>query len=205
MEMTSVEIAIRRLGGLIAFVTLVVVLVGIWRGTRHSMGRAVGQTTGWLRSVGFYFLTTALFLAFSIFFWQPLPLLLSPLVRAITLTFGAILYLFGMAFVLWGRVALGTMYFVSTSGGAQLFADHKLVTTGPFAIVRHPMYSGLILAALGALLIYRTWTTVFFVIFSPALLMRAGREEQALSAEFGQAWQEYCQRVPAFIPFWRRK
>lgn len=205
MEMTLIEIVIRRLGGLIALVTLVIILTGIWRGARRPMGRAVGNNTDWLRSLGFYFLTTTLFLAFSIFFWRPLPLLLSPMARASTLPFGAILYLFGMAFVLWGHAALGMMYFVSTSGGVQLFADHKLVTTGPFAIVRHPMYLGLIIAALGGLLIYRTWTTVFFAIFSPAFLMRARREEQALSTEFGQAWQEYCQRVPVFIPFWWRK
>jgi len=205
MEMTFVEIVIRRFGGLVAFVTLVMILAGIWLGTHRPMGRAVGQNTGWLRSLGFYFLTTTLFLAFSIFFWQPLPLLLSPSARIIALILGALLYLFGMAFVLWGRIALGSMYFVSTSGGAQLFAEHKLVTTGPFAIVRHPIYLGLIIAALGGLLIYRTWTTIFFAIFSPALLMRARREEQALSVEFGQAWREYCQRVPTIIPFGRRK
>ena len=59
-----------------------------------------------------------------------------------------------MAFVLWGRIALGKNYFVSTGFGVQLFADHQLVMKGPFAIVRHPMYVGLILASFGALLIY---------------------------------------------------
>jgi len=62
----------------------------------------------------------------------------------------------GLAFVLWGRLALGRMYFVSTSFGAQLYADHQLVTHEPFAIVRHPMYSGLIAAGIGSLLLYQT-------------------------------------------------
>jgi len=203
MEMSLVETLIRRLGGLIALVTLVIILAGIWRGTRHAMGRAVGQTTNWLRSPVFYLFSTALFLVFSVLFWRPLPLMLSPTTQFIALTLGVILYVFGMTFVLWGRLALGKMYFVSTGLGAQLFADHQLLTHGPFAIVRHPMYLGLITAALGGLLIYQTWTTVFFAVFSPAVLLRARREEQALSAEFGQTWQEYCRRVPAIIPFWR--
>jgi len=96
------------------------------------------------------------------------------------------------------------MYFVSTSFGAQLYADHKLVTNGPFAIVRHPMYVGLILAALGSLLIYLTWTTLAFVVFVPFVLLRARREEQVLAVEFGPEWQQYCKNVPAFLPRLRR-
>jgi protein-S-isoprenylcysteine O-methyltransferase Ste14 len=92
------------------------------------------------------------------------------------------------------------MYFVSTGFGAQLFSDHQLVTGGPFAIVRHPMYVGLITAAFGSLLIYQTWTTLAFAVFALFLLLRARREEQALAAEFGEQWQDYCRRVPAFIP-----
>ena len=120
--------------------------------------------------------------------------------RAWLLALGSLLYFPGMLFVLWGRLALGNNYFVSTGFGAQLFADHQLVTSGPFAIVRHPMYSGLILAALGALLIYPTWTTLLFVCFAPMRTVRARREEAALAAEFGEKWREYCQRVPAFLP-----
>ena len=109
-----------------------------------------------------------------------------------------------MALVLWGRLALGRDYFVSTGLGAQLFAGQRLVTGGPYAIVRHPMYAGLTLAALGSLLIYATWTTLLFAIFAPLVFVRARREEQALRAEFGQQWEEYCRRVPAFLPRLKR-
>jgi len=95
---------------------------------------------------------------------------------------------------------LGKNYFVSTNFGAQLFASHQLVTSGPFAIVRHPMYTGLMLAALGSLLIYPTWTTLLFAFFAPLISVRARREEAALVAEFGEQWHEYCLRVPAFFP-----
>jgi protein-S-isoprenylcysteine O-methyltransferase Ste14 len=111
----------------------------------------------------------------------------------------------GMSFVLWSRLTLGKNYFVSTGLGAQLFADHQLVKNGPFAIVRHPMYSGLILAAFGSVLIYMTWTTVILACFAPSLIFRALREEKALAEEFGSQWLDYCLKVPAFFPYLRKR
>lgn len=76
----------------------------------------------------------------------------------------------------------------------------NLWSRGPFTIVRHPMYLGLIASAVGSLLLYQTWTTAAFAIFAPFVLFRTRREEQALAAEFGEEWQAYCRRVPAFFP-----
>jgi len=125
--------------------------------------------------------------------------------RVTMLIMGSLLYFPGMLFLLWARLTLGKNYFVSTGFGAQLFKEHQLITSGPYAIVRHPMYAGLILAALGSLLLYFTWTTVYFACFAPLMLVRAWREETALSAEFGEQWKEYCKRVPAFIPRLRKE
>ena len=85
-----------------------------------------------------------------------------------------------------------------------LIAYRELKDNGLYGIVRHPMYVGLILAALGSLLIYSTWTTVYFACFAPLMFFRARREEAALSAEFGEAWIQYCKRVPAFFPRLRK-
>jgi protein-S-isoprenylcysteine O-methyltransferase Ste14 len=57
------------------------------------------------------------------------------------------------------------------------------------------MYLGLSLASLGGLLLYGTWTWVLAALNAPALVLRARREEQALSAEFGVEWQNYARRV----------
>jgi protein-S-isoprenylcysteine O-methyltransferase Ste14 len=116
------------------------------------------------------------------------------------LAIGSLPYFTGMLFALWGRLALGKDYFVSMGFGAQLFAGHQLITRGPFSIVRHPMDTGLMLAAIGALLMYATWTTLFFVCFAPLLSVRARKEEWVLAAEFGAQWSEYCKQVPMFIP-----
>lgn len=199
------ETLLRRTGGLLAFFALAVIFHGIWRGTRHPSGRTSGRAAGWLRSALFYFLATVGFVGVSVGFWKPLPLDLPPRVHLALLVVGSVIYFPGMAFLLWGRLVLGKMYFVSTSFGAQLYADHKLVTNGPFAIVRHPMYLGLITAALGSLLLYQTWTALVYALFAPFTLMRARREELALSAEFGEEWQAYCRRVPAFLPRFRRE
>jgi protein-S-isoprenylcysteine O-methyltransferase Ste14 len=105
-----------------------------------------------------------------------------------------------MALALWARLTLGKNYFASTGLGVQLFADHQLITNGPFAILRHPMYVGIILAGFGSLLLFTTWTTLFLACFAPLTMLRAWREEKVLAAEFGEQWQEYRRRVPMFIP-----
>jgi len=205
MSLEWIEAIIHWVGGLLAYAALGILLFGIWRGTRRPSGRTSGRATGWLRSALFYILATAAFLGFSVFFWKPLPVQLSSPARLACLAAGTLIYFPGLAFLLWARLTMGEMYFVSTSSGAQLYVGHKLVTRGPFAIVRHPMYLGLVTAALGSLLLYRTWTALAFAIFAPFVLRRARHEEQALAAEFGEQWQEYCRHVPAFIPRLRKE
>ena len=205
MNLESVESIIRWLGGLLAFTTLGVVFYGIWRGTQRQAGRITGRMGGYLRSPWFYLVTSALYFGICYFGWIPLPWTIPAQVHIGILVIGSFLYFPGMGLALWGRLALGKNYFVSTGFGAQLFANHQLVTHGPFAIVRHPMYAGLILASLGSLLIYHTWTTLLFACFAPVLIFRARREEATLAAEFGEQWQKYCSHVPGFLPKLRRK
>ena len=132
--------------------------------------------------------------------WRPIRVGLSAPARLAALVAGSLLYFPGLAIMLWGRLTLGRMHNVSTSRAVQLFADHELVTSGPFAHVRHPMYVGGIMAELGALLLYRTWTTLLIALDIPNLVMRSRREEEALAAEFGEAWTDYAARVPGWLP-----
>ena len=200
MKISPVELILDWVTGLSAFIVLGILLIGILSGVRRPAGRTTGRTTGWLRSSLFYLLSTALFLALSVAFWSPLPLTLTPSIRSLALVAGALFYFPGLAFLMWGRLTLGKMYFVSTPSGTQLFANHQLIINGPYAVVRHLMYLGLIAAGVGSLLLYQTWTTAAFAIFAPFVLFRARREEQALAAEFGEEWQAYSRRVPPFFP-----
>ena len=204
MDVQLFETIIQWLGGLLAYTALGVVLYGVWRGTRQQTGRTVGLSGNWLRSWWFYLASSLFFFGIAYWGWKPLPLTFSSSMQVMMLIVGALLYFPGMLFLLWARLTLGKNYFVSTGFGAQLFKGHQLITSGPYAIVRHPMYVGLILAALGSLLIYFTWTTVYFVCFAPLMFVRARREETALSAEFDEQWQEYCRRVHMFLPRLRK-
>ncbi len=185
-------------------------LQGVWRG-RAATGRRVGQPFAewpkwWL--LGFLVPYVALFVRL----WRPMPVHLSPTGRLTTSTSGAALSLLGMGLILWGRVTLGRMYNLSSALGNQLYADQELVTSGPFALIRHPMYLGALIASVGGVLLYRTWATVLILAHEMVFWVRAGKEEQALAAEFGDAWQAYAQHVPAGIPVlggppsaWRRR
>jgi protein-S-isoprenylcysteine O-methyltransferase Ste14 len=79
--------------------------------------------------------------------WRPLPVRLTPSVRLVSDILGGALALAGMVLIGWGRAALGRMYNVSSARGVQLYADQELITGGPFALVRHPMYVGAVLPA----------------------------------------------------------
>jgi len=206
MIIPKIELVIKWVGSLAAFISFGMILAGIWRGLHRQVSQNTGRTAAWLRSPVFYLFAISLFIGISIALWHPVPFALTALIRKLLLLLGVLTYFPGMLFVSWGRLTLGKMYFVSTSFAAPLFAHHKLVMHGPFAIVRHPMYLGLMMAAFGSLLIYQTWTTIVFVLFAPFLLLRARREEQVLAAEFGEEWLAYCRCVPPFFPrFTKRK
>lgn len=100
---------------------------------------------------------------------------------------------------------LGEMFDASSGFRVRLRAGHRLITGGPYAFARHPMYQAVIIVGFGALLIYRTWAVAFFATNMFGLVIRARREEQPLAAEFPEEWEAYCYRVPAWLPPIRRK
>jgi protein-S-isoprenylcysteine O-methyltransferase Ste14 len=150
-----VEQWVRWAGAVAAFVSLIAAPAGMARGLRRPRGRTTGLTRKVLRLPA-YLLIAALFIGPCFLLWRPLPLALTASARIVALALGTLLLFPGLALYLWARLTLGEMYNVSSSMGAQLYADHRLVTHGPFALVRHPMYVGILLASAGGLLIYRT-------------------------------------------------
>ncbi len=205
MRLEVIERRLHQAGAFAALIAAIAVYSGVWRGRHHAKGRVSGpapavarvlvqgnQTVYSAAAVG---ATAVLYLL-----WRPLWASMPAPVRVATTITGALLYFPGLAIMVWGRITMGEMHNVSTSLAVLLYADHRLVTSGPFAIVRHPMYVGGIMAELGALLLYRTWAVLLIAWNAPMLVMRARREEQALSAEFGAQWGEYAARVPKWIP-----
>lgn len=94
--------------------------------------------------------------------------------------------------------------------------NHELITTGPYAIIRHPSYAGMILTIVGAFLSHSkgSWVAECGLLDSPvgrglaaywvlvaaavmsSLLLRIPREDQLLMKQFGDEWREWAQRVP---------
>jgi protein-S-isoprenylcysteine O-methyltransferase Ste14 len=87
---------------------------------------------------------------------------------------------------------------------AGLNSDHELVRSGPYRLIRHPIYTSMLCMLLGTGLLLVTPLTlllpsiVFFVIGTE---IRVRIEEKLLAAQFGDEFLEYRRRVPAYIPF----
>jgi protein-S-isoprenylcysteine O-methyltransferase Ste14 len=198
--MDTIESIIRWIGGLAALVVIIIVMISVLRFRSQPAGKTVGSSPARLYSPVFLMVGSLISIAICVLLWRPIPLILPPRAQVIALILGAVLYFSGIGLVLWGRQALGKYHNLSTTQGVQLFADHQLITNGPFAVVRHPMYLGFFLAVFGGLLLYQTWTMVLFALSSPVFVKRARREEEALIEVFGEEYRLYQQRVPAFFP-----
>jgi protein-S-isoprenylcysteine O-methyltransferase Ste14 len=194
----------KRVGALGTLGEGLMALQGVWYAWRRPKGRIVGRPYERL-SLPVYLgmaLEVLAGLGALVWLWRPIPVHLPRPLRVAALVGGSVLYVVGLALVLWGRLALGKMYNVSTEVGAELYAHHRLVTSGPFARVRHPMYLGVMVQFLGGMLLYRTWSLVLLLVEEVVTnLGRARREEEALAAEFGEEWRAYARRVPAGLPF----
>ena len=111
---------------------------------------------------------------------------------------GAILDYGGMAFTLWARFTLGKLW----SGSITLKEGHRLVQSGPFAVTRHPIYTGIVVAAFGCALIegsVRGLVAIGLLIVGFA--MKLTREEHLLASQFGDEHRDYRARVRRLIPF----
>jgi protein-S-isoprenylcysteine O-methyltransferase Ste14 len=80
-------------------------------------------------------------------------------------------------------------------------ADHSLAMTGPYGVIRHPQYAAFVVIMSGFLLQWPTLLTVaMFPILTVMYLRLAMNEELDMRKTFGQQWDAYASRVPAFIP-----
>jgi protein-S-isoprenylcysteine O-methyltransferase Ste14 len=97
----------------------------------------------------------------------------------------------------WTHVALGRFWSVPL----QLRADHRLVTSGPYSRVRHPMYAAALGWVVSLGLVVANWVPLIFAAWVAILvLMRVPREEQMMVERFGDEYREYMKRTGRFFP-----
>ncbi|HRW11137.1 MAG TPA: isoprenylcysteine carboxylmethyltransferase family protein [Caldilineaceae bacterium] len=104
----------------------------------------------------------------------------------------------GLLFAVWARVHLGPNW----SGTITIKTDHDLIRTGPYALVRHPIYTGLLVGIVGTAIVSGELRGVLAVILIfIAYFRKIHIEETWLVGQFGTEYSEYQKEVRALIPF----
>ncbi len=105
----------------------------------------------------------------------------------------------GFAFCWLARIQLGSLW----SGSVTRKEGHRIVDTGPYALVRHPIYTGLIVASAATAALSGTWTSIFgFGLLTLGFWIKARLEETFLRAELGpQGYDAYARRTRMLLPF----
>lgn len=110
---------------------------------------------------------------------------------------GLALAVIGLGFATWARITMGRMW----SARVTLKEGHVIVDRGPYAIARHPIYTGILLALLGTAAARGTVAGLLgFAIVAVSLILKLRHEERLLVGHFGAAYEEYRGRVKGLVP-----
>ena len=173
--------------------SLLVVWVALWFG----MKRAKKLESPWEMAQHALPVTLGFWLLFENN-WKGLNLRLLPQIPAVWM-FGLFLTAFGVIISIWARLTLGTNW----SGVVTLKKGHELVRKGLYRRIRHPIYTGVLVAMIGTAMInghLRGW--IGFAIVWAAFYFKARREEKLLRQEFGPGFEEHSRCTGMFFPKW---
>ncbi|HET8581175.1 MAG TPA: isoprenylcysteine carboxylmethyltransferase family protein [Candidatus Paceibacterota bacterium] len=110
----------------------------------------------------------------------------------------AALVLLGLALAFWARATLGRNW----SGSVQVKEGHELVTKGPYAIVRHPIYTALLIMVIGTILVVANLGAVLALpITAAGFIIKLLAEERTMRRQFPDAYAAYATRVKRLVPF----
>jgi protein-S-isoprenylcysteine O-methyltransferase Ste14 len=110
---------------------------------------------------------------------------------------GLVLTAVGLGLAVWARLHLGENW----SASVTIKEGHDLIRSGPYAYLRHPIYSGILLALLGTVVALGEWRGLIgFCVILISLIIKAKREEAWLAREFGGSWQEHRRHAGFLLP-----
>ena len=114
------------------------------------------------------------------------------------LVIGVVLAVSGLFIALWARVILGTNW----SGAVTFKEKHELIQKGPYAFVRHPLYTGLLMMFLGTVIEAGTLGSLIgFPLFFIGCWIKLKQEESLMTKHFGEEYTRYKIKVKALIPY----
>jgi steroid 5-alpha reductase family enzyme len=115
-------------------------------------------------------------------------------------TAGALVVLAAVVLAVWAKFRLGR-WFSADFGVKQ---GHVLITDGPYALTRHPIYTGILATILGAALLWNSGITLALgVLMAVPLCFHTVFEEALFERHFGEAYRAYQRRVPRLVPYAR--
>jgi protein-S-isoprenylcysteine O-methyltransferase Ste14 len=110
---------------------------------------------------------------------------------------GLVLFVLGLAFAIWARVHIGRNWGTPMTQKVE----PELVTSGPYRLVRHPIYSGILAGGIGtAVALGWSWMIVV-VIYGAFFIYSAGAEERYMTEQFPDAYPAYKRSSKMLVPF----
>ncbi|HTV74588.1 MAG TPA: isoprenylcysteine carboxylmethyltransferase family protein [Candidatus Acidoferrales bacterium] len=125
--------------------------------------------------------------------WREMSIALGPIGTSV----GLALCVLGFGFAVWARVYLGSNWGMPMS----LREGHELVTTGPYAYARHPIYGGILLAMIGSTIVAGPPWFFILLLFGAYFIYSAKVEEKTMAREFPNLYPAYEKRTKMLLPF----
>ena len=112
---------------------------------------------------------------------------------------GAVLFIGGLILRWWAIITFGRFFTVDVT----IEKDHELVERGPFRFIRHPSYTGVLVAFVGFALSLRNWAALLVILLpiGAAFIHRMNVEEDALAQALGSRYADYMKRTKRLVPF----
>jgi protein-S-isoprenylcysteine O-methyltransferase Ste14 len=129
-----------------------------------------------------------------------LPWLYRPLCTSDIWSFsiGAAVTVMGLLFAVWARQYLASNW----SSAVTIKQGHELITTGPYAMVRHPIYTGILTGFIGtAIALGQVRGVIGFVLIFIVLWAKLRKEEEWMRSQFGETYATYADQTTALVPY----
>ena len=169
------------------------ILLSLTRRSRSKTGTKQDRST-----LGIIWLVIAVSITAGVYVAHNFPATALPNGRMFAIA-GVALFVAGLFLRWWAIITLGRFFTVDVT----IEKDHELVEHGPFRIVRHPSYTGVLLAFVGLALSLRNWAALLVILLpiGAVFIHRMNVEEDALSHALGLRYAEYMKRTKRLVPF----